>query len=654
MNSHLGQVITFYSYKGGTGRSMALANVACYLARSVRVLAIDWDLDAPGLGTYFRTMVDAEEIRRKRGVLEYFAQWQEFKNGPEPTAEEYARIFSRFEDDCIVGTTLPNLGFMSSGQSDSSYASRLLKFRWDLLHERLPRLLPSFANYLSQTFDFVLIDSRSGFSDVAGICTAVLPEKLVAVFTPNRQNLAGLNTMLRRSVEYRKQSDDVRPLMTFPLASRVDVSEPGLFERWRFSQIDLGGHVVGYQRMFENLFREIYGLVSCDLTSYFDEVQIQQVPRYSYGEEIAVLGERSERLSLSRSYAEFCEDLVKFGAPWDVKRSKRDEFEESVDRTWFTGHRRKARAGLAKAGFTGYAEFRATLLHSRPNVNQAQLLDATRKSLIRVFGWPIGIILDRDEARPHPVSDGIIAEVSLASSNIGPSYDYWTWRRNGDFYLLQSLFEDERTEKGSRLFFDTRIVRLTETLLYCSRVYRSLGVPGEAKVRFTARWGGLKGRKLVSADVRRMLEPRDTLEDAIRSSVTVPLARIRSETVEVIKDLMAPLFIVFDFLQLSDQVYKEIVDQFIQRAGNENTAGIGYRLDMARLRLDVEQIGPHWSARVYDMTTHQTVSETQSPDEFSAKIQAVGFAYLFLGRKLPEKPLDAFVTSLAWQQYKPV
>ena len=45
----LGRIITFYSYKGGTGRSMALANVAWLLASNgQRVLAIDWDLEAPG------------------------------------------------------------------------------------------------------------------------------------------------------------------------------------------------------------------------------------------------------------------------------------------------------------------------------------------------------------------------------------------------------------------------------------------------------------------------------------------------------------------------------------------------------------------------------------------------------------------------------
>ena len=49
-----GCVITFYSYKGGVGRSFVLANVAATLSRwGYRVLCVDWDLEAPGLAHYF-------------------------------------------------------------------------------------------------------------------------------------------------------------------------------------------------------------------------------------------------------------------------------------------------------------------------------------------------------------------------------------------------------------------------------------------------------------------------------------------------------------------------------------------------------------------------------------------------------------------------
>ena len=47
-------IVTFYSYKGGVGRSMALANVAVLLGqRRQRILVVDWDLEAPGVERYF-------------------------------------------------------------------------------------------------------------------------------------------------------------------------------------------------------------------------------------------------------------------------------------------------------------------------------------------------------------------------------------------------------------------------------------------------------------------------------------------------------------------------------------------------------------------------------------------------------------------------
>src|SRR5438309_3905571 len=50
----MSSIVTFYSFKGGVGRTMALANIAVLLARrGLRVLAVDWDLEAPGLHHFF-------------------------------------------------------------------------------------------------------------------------------------------------------------------------------------------------------------------------------------------------------------------------------------------------------------------------------------------------------------------------------------------------------------------------------------------------------------------------------------------------------------------------------------------------------------------------------------------------------------------------
>ena len=72
-NRPSGQIITFYSYKGGTGCTMALANLACLLVRPdpalrqatpPRVLAIDWDFEAPGLHRYLQTYREPDSAKR--------------------------------------------------------------------------------------------------------------------------------------------------------------------------------------------------------------------------------------------------------------------------------------------------------------------------------------------------------------------------------------------------------------------------------------------------------------------------------------------------------------------------------------------------------------------------------------------------------------
>ncbi len=91
-----------------------------------------------------------------------------------------------------------------------------------------------------------------------------------------------------------------------------------MLETWRFGGSLTHGDPQGYQERFERFAMEVYSLGDCDLKNYFDEVQIQHVPRYSYGEQIAVQQERGTRLSLSRSYAAFANILIKGDSPWEV------------------------------------------------------------------------------------------------------------------------------------------------------------------------------------------------------------------------------------------------------------------------------------------------------------------------------------------------
>ena len=66
------ETISFYSYKGGTGRTLALANIARHLARlGLRVVALDFDLEAPGLHYKFNLGRQDDPISIERGIVDY-------------------------------------------------------------------------------------------------------------------------------------------------------------------------------------------------------------------------------------------------------------------------------------------------------------------------------------------------------------------------------------------------------------------------------------------------------------------------------------------------------------------------------------------------------------------------------------------------------
>src|SRR5689334_21505165 len=66
-----GQIVTFYSYKGGTGRTMAVANVAWIMASAgLRVLVVDWDLDSPGLHRYLHPFLLDKDLKSSAGLIE--------------------------------------------------------------------------------------------------------------------------------------------------------------------------------------------------------------------------------------------------------------------------------------------------------------------------------------------------------------------------------------------------------------------------------------------------------------------------------------------------------------------------------------------------------------------------------------------------------
>ena len=87
------RIITFYSYKGGTGRTMALANTAWILSSTGhRVLVVDWDLDAPGLDRFLHPFLSDSQLRATPGVLELVSRSTQFARSMQSRGETFPQI----------------------------------------------------------------------------------------------------------------------------------------------------------------------------------------------------------------------------------------------------------------------------------------------------------------------------------------------------------------------------------------------------------------------------------------------------------------------------------------------------------------------------------------------------------------------------------
>jgi hypothetical protein len=237
-----------------------------------------------------------------------------------------------------------------------------------------------------------------------------------------------------------------------------------------------------------------------------------------------------------------------------------------VNSDWFNGQQLAAMNGIAQiASLPGFMEVRFAPEQVPVSKSPKELLSAVEQAEIKTFGWPIGVTLQsRPEYRPRPSEYGIKAEVAISESDRTgrSSYDYWALTHEGDFYLLQSFFEDMRVENS--LFFNTRIVRVAEALLFGARLYGNLGLLPQARISVRVRHQGLRGRKLASSSPNRMLwDERTSDSDVMTTGFILTVGQMHHDVVQYTQTVCAPIFQLFDFAEFGPSIYDDIVRKFL-------------------------------------------------------------------------------------------
>ena len=178
---HKPAVVAFFSFKGGVGRTTALAATALTLARhGHRVAIVDLDLEAPGLAT----------------------------------------IFSPDTSD-------------NFGAVDNNYLEKLARLDFqNLVNNELPETLREMLRELesaARPVDFILLDARAGFHDIGGLAIADLSHAAVIFGIQTRQSWAGLTHVIRRLAKQRA-SEHLPVLLSHAMAPQLGDSrrEPEL------------------------------------------------------------------------------------------------------------------------------------------------------------------------------------------------------------------------------------------------------------------------------------------------------------------------------------------------------------------------------------------------------------------------------------------
>ena len=224
-------VVTFYAFKGGTGRTLALSNVARYLAedQGCRVGIIDLDLDAPGLPrqalcrvmqhdedspTEYNRDDFLQEIDRSYGFIDLFTE--AYSNGlkarttsPNIAENQFClppASLSRAVVPIPSNKTTGSLLLMPAGKGSATFTNDYRQKLGDFSSMSAAAASDQSASRITSailgqfieeySLDFVLLDGRTGMGAFFPVYALAVPHALVLFVGLNDQNIAGSLQML--------------------------------------------------------------------------------------------------------------------------------------------------------------------------------------------------------------------------------------------------------------------------------------------------------------------------------------------------------------------------------------------------------------------------------------------------------------------------
>lgn len=186
-------IALFYSFKGGAGRSTALAATALHLAAAgERVAVLDADLDAPGVGTL---LAGYDGAVASCGIADYLLEQRILGSPAGIDTEDYQH---RYATDGVGGAG--EIVVCPAGRFDRRYMEKLARIDYGEPQDGTPHPFVVFLQRIREDLSpgWILIDARAGLGDVSGFLTGGLCHFHVLLGTLADASWRGLKLILER------------------------------------------------------------------------------------------------------------------------------------------------------------------------------------------------------------------------------------------------------------------------------------------------------------------------------------------------------------------------------------------------------------------------------------------------------------------------
>jgi chromosome partitioning protein len=229
----LPRTVTFYSFKGGVGRTTALIHVAWILAmRGRKVVAVDLDLEAPGLSTAFPLNPLPEY-----GIVDYFYEKSYLPEGVEAKIN-ITKIFGEVNIPDATG----RLFIVPAGYLSLDYIAKVDDLRATTILDNGETLWSTFSREIQNQLkpDLILVDSCTGINEWGALSLLQAANEAIIFLFPNEQNQKGIELVLKSLTSFGRLS------LNFVFSPVPDLSDTGITKvthAWQIFQKDIDKNI---------------------------------------------------------------------------------------------------------------------------------------------------------------------------------------------------------------------------------------------------------------------------------------------------------------------------------------------------------------------------------------------------------------------------